>query len=560
MNRLRIATRLSLLIGSLSALLIAIGTLGLLGLDKSNETFRATYLDRTVPLMQLGRIQYLQIRNRLAIANSIIVATPEAVARNLPEIEANIGEISKLWDGYMTTSLTVEEARIAHAFAEARQQFVQQGLRASMAALRAGDFEAARRNALEKGVPLFEAAQEQSVKLIQLQMDIAQEDYNANASRYQPIRAVSIAAIVCGLLFALVFGRYLTRGITVPLRRAVDISHAVAQGALDHPIEVDGKDEVAQLMQSLLDMQTQLATVVGAVRSGAESVAAASAQIAEGNHDLSGRTEGQASALEQTAASMEELNSTVGKNAESARQGNQLAQGASAVATQGGEMMARVVDTMKHINDSSKRIYDIISVIDAIAFQTNILALNAAVEAARAGEQGRGFAVVATEVRALAGRSAAAAKEIKGLIQASVERVEHGNVLVEQAGQTMTELVGGIRRVTDIMGEISAASAEQSAGMAQVGEAVTSMDQATQQNAALVEEMASAASSLQQQARELVQKVAVFKLAGHAIAVHAHPAQAAGHPSGPTRPHQKIAAPARAFPALTAAGQEVSRG
>lgn len=263
-------------------------------------------------------------------------------------------------------------------------------------------------------------------------------------------------------------------------------------------------------------MQSSLVKVVSSVRQGSESVATASAEIAHGNHDLSSRTESQASALEQTAASMEELGAAVKQNAESARTANQLAQSASTVAIQGGEVVGRVVETMKGINESSRKIFDIISVIDGIAFQTNILALNAAVEAARAGEQGRGFAVVASEVRSLAGRSAEAAKEIKSLIGASVERVEQGSALVDQAGKTMTEVVASIRRVTDIMGEISAASNEQAMGVAQVGEAVTHMDQATQQNAALVEEMAAAASSLKSQAEDLVQTVAVFELGNHA--------------------------------------------
>jgi methyl-accepting chemotaxis protein len=316
-----------------------------------------------------------------------------------------------------------------------------------------------------------------------------------------------IAAIV-----AVMTGILITRSITRPLAEAVQVATNVAAGDLTTHIEVKSFDETGKLLAALKAMQDSLAKVVGRVRGGAETVASASAQIASGNNDLSGRTEEQASALEETAASMEELGSTVRQNADNARQANQLAQSASTVAVKGGEVVAQVVDTMKGINDSSKKIADIITVIDGIAFQTNILALNAAVEAARAGEQGRGFAVVASEVRSLAGRSAEAAKEIKSLISASVERVEQGSALVDQAGATMTEVVGSIRRVTDIMGEISAASTEQSQGVAQVGEAVVQMDQTTQQNAALVEEMAAAASSLQNQAQELVQVVSIFKI------------------------------------------------
>jgi methyl-accepting chemotaxis protein len=292
----------------------------------------------------------------------------------------------------------------------------------------------------------------------------------------------------------------------------VTVVNAMAQGDLTMAVKSTGRDEIARLLQSMATMQAGLAGVVATVRQGAESVATASAEIAQGNQDLSGRTEAQASALEQTAASMEQLSATVKQNADSARQANQLAMNASTVAVQGGEVVGQVVETMKGINDASRKISDIISVIDGIAFQTNILALNAAVEAARAGEQGRGFAVVASEVRSLAGRSADAAKEIKNLINASVERVEHGSTLVDQAGSTMTDVVSAIKRVTDLMGEISAASSEQATGVAQVGEAVTQMDQATQQNAALVEQMAAAAGSLRAQAGELVQTVAVFKL------------------------------------------------
>ncbi|WP_296529847.1 methyl-accepting chemotaxis protein [Rhodoferax sp.] len=293
---------------------------------------------------------------------------------------------------------------------------------------------------------------------------------------------------------------------------AASLAQSVAQGDLSQPVNLRPGD-ANSMMAQLKMMQQSLSDVVGSVRQGAEGVATASVQIAQGNHDLSARTESQASVLEETAASMEQLGSQVKQNADSARQANQLAQSASTVAAKGGEVVAQVVQTMKGINEASRKISDIIQVIDGIAFQTNILALNAAVEAARAGEQGRGFAVVATEVRSLAGRSAQAAKEIKSLINANVERVEQGTVLVDQAGSTMQEVVSSIKRVTDIMGEISTASSEQSIGVAQVGEAITQMDQVTQQNASLVEEMAAAADSLKSQAQELVQTVSVFKLA-----------------------------------------------
>ena len=327
------------------------------------------------------------------------------------------------------------------------------------------------------------------------------------------VREAAAIALALALVLGLI-GWWATRSILTQLGGEPELLNSITKRISegDLAVEIPPADE-RSVLHGIEAMRGSVVRIVTRVREGSESVAIASAEIAQGNHDLSARTEQQASALEETAASMEELGSTVRQNADNARQANQLAVSASGVAQQGGETVAQVVETMKGINDSSRKIADIIGVIDGIAFQTNILALNAAVEAARAGEQGRGFAVVASEVRSLAGRSADAAKEIKALISASVERVEQGNEQVGKAGATMNEVVAAIRRVTDIVGEISAASSEQSSGVSQVGEAVTQMDQATQQNAALVEQMAAAASSLKGQADDLVQSVAVFRLA-----------------------------------------------
>ncbi len=326
--------------------------------------------------------------------------------------------------------------------------------------------------------------------------------------------ATTISLVVMLVVCALGIGGAVafSRTVVKPLDNAVRVSQAVAGGDLTVATEVRGKDEIAQLLNALYGMQMSLSRVVSNVRSNANSVAAASSEIAHGNNDLSARTEQQASALEETSASMEELNSTVQANADNARQANQLAVNASTVAVQGGDVVAEVVATMKGINDSSRKISDIIGVIDGIAFQTNILALNAAVEAARAGEQGRGFAVVASEVRTLAGRSAEAAKEIKGLIEDSVTQVASGSRQVQEAGATMAQVVDSIRQVNTVVAEISSASQEQSTGIAEVGTAITHMDQATQQNAALVEEATAAAQSLQQQAHSLADVVAGFKL------------------------------------------------
>ncbi len=361
--------------------------------------------------------------------------------------------------------------------------------------------------ALEKQMALQSEAIEKEVQSIG-------EQARGRASQALVSTGLALALATVCLVFAAL---WLARQLAQPMAHAIDIADQLALGNLSMPVAPAGNEETLRLLGAMSRMQTSFIEMVGSVKRNAEGVANASSEIAQGNHDLSSRTEHQAGALEQASSSMRQLSSAVKQNAGNARQANQLALNASMVAVQGGEVVGRVVETMKGINESSRKISDIISVIDGIAFQTNILALNAAVEAARAGEQGRGFAVVASEVRSLAGRSAEAAKEIKTLINASVERVEHGSALVDQAGATMTEVVGSIRRVTDIMGEISAASNEQATGVAQVGDAVMQMDQATQQNAALVEEMAAAATSLKTQANELVVAVGAFKLGSHDI-------------------------------------------
>lgn len=325
-----------------------------------------------------------------------------------------------------------------------------------------------------------------------------------------------IAMIVIGMGMAM----WIARMVAQPLEFAVEVARRVADGDLTTDIEVRSKDETGQLMQALKDMNASLQQIVGEVRTGTDMIATASSQIAAGNQDLSSRTEQQASSLQETAASMEQLTSTVKQNADNASQANQLAVTASEVARHGGSVVTQVVTTMGSINASSKKIVDIIGVIDGIAFQTNILALNAAVEAARAGEQGRGFAVVAAEVRNLAQRSASAAKEIKGLIDDSVSKITLGSELVDKAGTTMNEIVISIRRVTDIIGDISAASHEQTAGIDQINQAVSQMDQVTQQNAALVEEAAAAAESLQDQAAALADVVSAFKLDRYDTVAH----------------------------------------
>ena len=367
-------------------------------------------------------------------------------------------------------------------------------------------------------------------KLAQLEAQLLDVTAGQIRSRYENGRLLLISLGVAAILLGIACAYWITRSITRPITRAVEVAQAVSAGDLTSNIVVDSTDETGQLMHALKDMNDKLVSIVSQVRASTDSIATASGEIAAGNLDLSSRTEQQASSLEETASSMEELTSTVKHNADNARSANQLAIDASQIASRGGAVVSEVVSTMGSINDSSRKIVDIISVIDAIAFQTNILALNAAVEAARAGEQGRGFAVVATEVRNLAQRSSQAAKEIKGLIDDSVQKVEAGSQLVDKAGRTMDEIVQSISHVTQIMNQITDASEEQRAGIEQVNQAIGQMDQVTQQNAALVEEAAAAAESMQDQAARLSGVVGLFKLDARQVA------RAAAAPSAPLVP------------------------
>ncbi|WP_019578008.1 methyl-accepting chemotaxis protein [Curvibacter lanceolatus] len=423
---------------------------------------------------------------------------------------------------------------------------------ANLQLLKDGKAEEAQTMLINQTIPAFTRMQDWLITARSAQGKSLSQEVDAIGAAADSIRFFLVTLVVAISVGLLVFSWYIARLLRRRVTTSREVAERVRQGDFTVPVDDSVSDEFSPLLQSLSAMQDSLTTVVGTVRENAESVATASAQIAQGNQDLSQRTEEQASSLEETAASMEELGSTVRQTSDNANQANQLAKGATAVAIKGGQVVGQVVDTMRGINESSRKIADIIGVIDGIAFQTNILALNAAVEAARAGEQGRGFAVVASEVRSLAQRSAEAAKEIKALISASVERVEQGTQLVDQAGVTMSEIVASIQRVTDLMGEISSAGSEQNAGVSQVGQAVMQMDQVTQQNASLVEQSAAAAESLKAQALQLVQAVSVFRLAHDARAPQrALPAAAtpfAGRPAASRRPMRSLAAPS-AWPA-----------
>ncbi len=396
-------------------------------------------------------------------------------------------------------------------------------------------------------LPMHEKWMDGLVALADYQQKTMKATYEASMENYRNTRlgmvAIGILTITLGAFIAI----FITRTITSPLRDAASIADTIASGDLTARIDVRSKDEAGRLVGSLKIMQDNLVDTVNNIKQSTETISVASREIASGNADLSSRTESQASSLEETASSMEELTSTVKQNAENARQANQLVVSASDFALKGGNVVDQVVETMGAIKDSSRKIVDIIGVIDGIAFQTNILALNAAVEAARAGEQGRGFAVVAAEVRNLAQRSAGAAKEIKALISDSVEKVDAGSKLVDEAGKTMDEIVTSVKHVADIMGEITAASQEQSSGIEEINRAIAAMDEMTQQNAALVEQAAAAAGSMQDQSSKLEQAVAVFRLG------------AAGQPALQHSARPQVVAAAPNKPALQAKGAPVSQ-
>lgn len=520
LKNLTIKFRLIFVIGFLCLMSVVIGTIGLISLNTMNSSIKTLYENRVVALGQLSTVLSLMQQNQLTLSNSIS-GTPEHYKKAVDEVAARIEKITAVWKTYTATYLTAEEKIIAQRFAERRGEFVTGALVPAISALKDGDQQ--RATGLVNGpvIDLFKPAQAAMNELIQLQLTVSQAEFAASESRFASSRMFAIGAVLFGLLVGVVVGYGLISGISRSIAQALCLARSVALGDLTQKIEIHSNDEIGQLLLALRTMNEKLVSIVRQVRSGTETIATASSQIAAGNMDLSSRTEQQASSLEETAASMEELTSTVKQNADNARRANQLAMSASDVAVRGGTVVSQVVDTMNAINDSAKKIADIIGVIDGIAFQTNILALNAAVEAARAGEQGRGFAVVATEVRSLAQRSAAAAKEIKTLIGDSVDKVDAGSKLVAEAGSTMNEVVSSVKRVTDMMGEITAASQEQSAGIEQVNQAVSQMDQVTQQNAALVEEAAAAAESLQEQSSRLAQSVSVFQLSGNHTALTA---------------------------------------
>jgi methyl-accepting chemotaxis protein len=521
-DHVKIGTRLGFGFAIVLALLVAVIALALSSMTHIGSRTRDIVDDKNVKMEAANRMVD-NVRNiTLSLTNIVVVpSTPEvnAEVEKIAESRKKYGEAKKILTGRATDDK--EKAMLATLDGLLKEGAVKNN---KVIELRKdGEIQDATSYLTQTAAPSLRGVLKALDDILAYETAQARQASDEVESVLRTAQMVQVGLGALALALGGGVAWFITRSITVPLNAAVDLAETVAGGDLSSRIEVHATDETGRLLSALKSMNDSLLKVVGQVRQGTDTIATASNEIAAGNMDLSARTEGQASSLEQTASSMEELTSTVKQNADNARQANTLARSASEVATKGGAIVAQVVDTMGSINSSSRKIVDIIAVIDGIAFQTNILALNAAVEAARAGEQGRGFAVVASEVRNLAQRSAAAAKEIKELISASVANVDDGSRLVTEAGQTMGDIVDSIRRVTDIMGEITSASNEQTIGIEQINMAITQMDEVTQQNAALVEQAAAASQSMQEQAAALAAVVGFFKTGeapGTAIMLH----------------------------------------
>lgn len=547
LTRLKIGPRLGLGFASVLALTVVVGAFSVNRLGKVNEATVDLATNWLPAMRALGEYQGALAAVRRGEALFVMASKPEKYEAYARRVEESKGKVAQAWKSYAATITPGEEEKLAKAIEAAQEgYYAKLGKTLSMKHSDAGFAEAATNLYEADSRTAFEAVTEALDRDVEFQTKGGDAAYKDAETSFGQTRTAVIALLACAVAVGAGLAFAITRSITGPIARAVGIAETVASGDLTSDVKVDSTDETGQLLAALKKMNDSLLSVVGQVRNSSDSIATGSSQIATGNADLSQRTEEQASNLQQTAASMEQLTATVKQNSDTARQATQLAGSASTAAAEGGRVVGQVVATMDDITQSSRKIADIIGVIDSIAFQTNILALNAAVEAARAGEQGRGFAVVASEVRSLAQRSAQAAKEIKTLIGESVEKVESGSKLVDEAGQSMNNIVAQVKRVNDLIGEISAASMEQSTGIGQIGDAVNQLDQVTQQNAALVEESAAAAESLKHQAAQLAQTVSVFKVAGNggfsaSTFVAAEGAPAASPKSPAAKPVVKIA-------------------
>ena len=517
LSNVKIAKRLAIGFGIVGALLLGSQVLSITMVSRVSAG-AAELAERRIPNVNATGVVLAEVNDiAVALRNMMLDADPADRQKQLAEIAASRTAALTNLEQLRKTLVHPKALELLDRMVAAHDKYVK-GQQDLIHLIESGNDQGARdylKNVLRPTLgELKKAVGEQ----LAMQQEFAAKTGDAARATEQSTRLMMMVLALVSLAIAAVVAWWNTRSITRPLARALEVANTVAAGDLTSRIEVTSRDETGLLLQALKTMNENLVRTVTTVRTGTDTIGTASAEVAAGSLDLSSRTEQQASSLEETASSMEELTSTVKQNADNARQANSLAEAASHVAERGGRVIGDVVGTMEKINTSAGKIADIIGVIDGIAFQTNILALNAAVEAARAGEQGRGFAVVATEVRNLAQRSAAAAKEIKGLIGDSTEAVEAGSKLVTEAGATMTEIVESVRRVTDIMSEITAASTEQTAGIEQINEAVAQMDQVTQQNAALVEQAAAASAAMQEQAGKLAEAVSVFRVDSHSIA------------------------------------------
>jgi methyl-accepting chemotaxis protein len=503
--------RLRIGFGSILAILVAMVAITIILNIRNKAELRAGLEVSSGKGVQAAIMKSAMLETGLAMRNIGLQSDVSLMQKEEEKVKDNRKRYDQARDKLQNAGLSDEEKKILSDIS-ALDKDVDAAFKEALGQMLAFNAEGAAKVIATRIDPLNQQALTSLNKLVDLQRQASISVLTGSEAADRKLMILLIGLGVAALAIGVTGAIMITTSITGPLSGALDVAQKVAAGELTCQVDVVGNDETSELQQALKDMTTSLSKTVGDVRAGTELISTASQEIASGNADLSARTESQASSLEETASSMEELTSTVKQNADNARQANQLAATASSVAVKGGSVVSQVVETMGSIKDSSRKIYDIIGVIDGIAFQTNILALNAAVEAARAGEQGRGFAVVATEVRNLAQRSANAAKEIKELIGDSVEKVEVGSKLVDEAGQTMGLIVTSIKQVADIMGEITAATQEQSNGIEEVNQAIGQMDEMTQQNAALVEEAAAAAESMQEQAELLAQAVSIFKL------------------------------------------------
>ncbi len=543
MNNIKIKTLIIYALGILAAMMLVIGGLGSYSIKHTATIFQDTSLkdvkiaatvEKIRFKMEVNRSQILQVlQHNPQMEWAKLHDHPEAVHFKI--ITDTTNEINQLWAQYMATITSPEERKLADEWFAKSGNLGVNAIGEASAAVQQGKWDDGETVLIRTINPSYRVSDDSLRTLTEFLTQRAKTNSDLVNTDVDNTGYLMLTVLILAVLLGVATGIVLVRNITLPLQQAINIAQRVAEGDLTAQIEVRSTNEFGQLIQALYGMNSSLARIVRDVRAATYTIDGASDQIASGNLDLSNRTEQQASSLEETSASMEELTSTVKQNGDNAMQANQLALSAAEVARKGGTVVSQVVSTMGSINESSRKIVDIISVIDGIAFQTNILALNAAVEAARAGEQGRGFAVVATEVRNLAQRSAGAAKEIKTLINDSVEKIDHGNKLVDQAGLTMEEIVTSVQRVTDIMSEITMASKEQSDGINHINDAISGMDGATQQNAALVEQAAASASMLEEQAKNLVHLVSIFKLGSEANIANA-PASRTLHNTSANRP------------------------